>query len=145
MAVASSENGAPPQLSQVTSPFLRAQRSSSSSEGRQFRQSLDMMERINFNDLEPFRTAADQTEAKFGRRQNRLSREILGVDDPMLSAPDNARSTSEDTARRTDVAEDEDTSSVAFGGSIASTVPDRYGFVGGSQYTSDIKYFEFMK
>ena len=30
-----------------------------------------------------------------------------------------------------------DTDSIVYGGSIASTVPDRYGFIGGTQYSFD--------
>jgi hypothetical protein len=66
----------------------------------------------------------------------------------VLSAPDIAQLQSQEkqllnknqssmngSLNQTDV--DDDASSVVFGGSIASTVPDRYGFFGGSQFSHD--------
>lgn len=125
------ENGT---LSHVASPFLRHPEqppsSSAASSSREFRQSLERLERINMNDLEPIRTASEN------KRQNRLSREILGVDDPILSAPDNARAAGNEEPGKI---QEEDAGSVIGAASIASTVPDRYGFIGGSQYTQDHK------
>ncbi len=106
------------------------------------------------NDLEPFSSESLQSsvqerieDRKYAKRQNRLSREILGVDDAVLSAPDNARlqsqenqalknqSSTNNSLNQTDV--EDDASSVVFGGSVASTVPDRYGFFGGSQFSQE--------
>lgn len=140
----------------VTSPFLRnpeiieQSREDVPAERRIFRKSLERLERINMNDLEPFssegsnhNSSEDRTALK---RQNRLSREILGVDDEVLSAPDNARvqqslhqkesqTETNDSSNRPEI--EDDVSSVVFGGSVASTVPDRYGFFGGSQFSND--------
>lgn len=145
-------------LQVITSPFLRNVEaandgSASSVERRMFRKSLERLERINMIDLEPFSSEAFQTtgqgpsfDKKQAKQQNRLSREILGVDDAVLSAPDIAQLQSQEnrllknqsmngSLNQTDV--DDDVSSVVFGGSIASTVPDRYGFFGGSQFSHD--------
>lgn len=152
-------------LQVIASPFLRNVETakqfddgaSSAVERRNFRKSLERLERINMNDLEPFsseskRNSSRQEEAtseerKQSKKQNRLSREILGVDDAVLSAPDNAQlqsqdqqtlkknqSTNIDSHNQSEV--DDDANSVVFGGSVASTVPDRYGFFGGSQFSS---------
>ena len=125
-------------LTQVTSPFLRSQQPNLPVERREIHRSMEMIERLNFNDLEPFKTSNGEQ----NRRQNRLSREILGVDDAILSAPDNARTGNNEGASggRAETAEEEDTSSLAFGGSVASTVPDRYGFIGGNQYSNEIRF-----
>lgn len=149
----------PLSLSTITSPFLRNVDSvkqfddgvTASVERPNFRRSLERIERINMNDLEPFTAASPQSSlkedsgiSKNAKRNNRLSREILGVDDAVLSAPDSAllqsqetqhlknQSTTSNSLNQTDV--DDDANSVAYGGSIASTVPDRYGFFGGSQF-----------
>lgn len=76
-------------------------------------------------------------------RKYRLSREILGVNLDVLIAPDNAeavdpkKSTSKHTESEGDGEYEGDTDSIVYGGSIASTVPDRYGFIGGTQYSFD--------
>lgn len=146
-------------LQVITSPFLRNVEaandgSASGVERRMFRKSLERLERINMIDLEPFSSESYQTsdqgpsgDKKQSKLQNRLSREILGVDDAVLSAPDIAQLQSQESRllsnqlsmngslNQTDV--DDDASSVVFGGSIASTVPDKYGFFGGSQFSHD--------
>ena len=112
---------------------------------REFRKSLERIERINMNDLEPFKQSRPDTAelVGFSKRQHRLSREILGVDDPVLSAPDNAPNSNsqlfqlQQKSQEKSKESDEDASSIVMAGSIASTVPDRYGFVGGNQYTHD--------
>lgn len=149
-------------LQVITSPFLRNVEvakqfddGATTVEKRIFRKSLERLERINMNDLEPFSSEARRNsctqepaseERILTKRQNRLSREILGVEDAVLSAPDNARlqsqehqllkiqSSTNNSLNQTDA--DDDTNSVAFGGSVASTVPDRYGFFGGSQFSN---------
>lgn len=148
-------------LQVITSPFLRNpdktkdKNDATFSDRREHRQSLEKLERINMNDLQPIRSRSDlvgtdngdSSDAKAAKRRNRLSREILGMDDEVLAAPDNALSKSQDSSsdvRNNSVdnstnhlSVDDDTNSVAFGGSIASTVPDRYGFFGGAQYSLD--------
>ena len=151
----------PLSLQVITSPFLRNVETAkqldngvSPVERRTFRKSLERLERINMIDLEPFSSESKQSssperveERKHAKRQNRLSREILGVDDAVLSAPDNARlqsqekqalknqSSTNESLNETEV--DDDANSVVFGGSVASTVPDRYGFFGGSQFSQE--------
>ena len=154
----------------VSSPYLKnppptsdatTTTTSYESNRREFRKSLERIERINMNDLEPFQQSRpDAAELRgFSKRQNRLSREILGVDDPVLSAPDNAptittlqpnkqqqqqqqqqQSHLEHNQKNPVLVNsnselDDDAGSAIMAGSVASTVPDRYGFVGGNQYT----------
>jgi len=148
----------------VSSPYLKnpptsdATTTSYESNRREFRKSLERIERINMNDLEPFqqqsRPDAAELRGVFSKRQNRLSREILGVDDPVLSAPDNAptittlqpnkqqqqQSHLEHNQKNLVLVNsnselDDDAGSAIMAGSVTSTVPDRYGFVGGNQYT----------
>lgn len=152
----------PLSLQVITSPFLRNVEtahdgSATTVERRTFRKSLERLERINMIDLEPFSSESvyrqpsceqgPSGDRKLAKRQNRLSREILGVDDAVLSAPDIAQFQSQErqlltknqsmngSLNQTDI--DDDVSSVIYGGSIASTVPDRYGFFGGSQFSHD--------
>ena len=119
-------------IAHVASPFLRhPAEQQPSAHPPSFRRSLERLERINMNDLEPIRTASER------KQSNRLSREILGVDDPILSAPDNAKSADDEDSRRNN--DDGDAGSVIGAASVASTVPDRYGFMGGNQYTQEHK------
>jgi hypothetical protein len=148
----------PPAAATTSDATTATNNSSNSYESnrREFRKSLERIERINMNDLEPFKQSKpDAAELRgFSKRQNRLSREILGVDDPILSAPDNAppsitttlhpnkQQSQEQNQKNLAVHGnsnsefDEDASSVGdMAGSVTSTVPDKYGFVGGNQYT----------
>jgi len=136
----------------VTSPFLKNSEMRGSkdlkdsedfkdmnrSDKRESRKSLERIEPINIVDLEKINSSS--------KVNKRHSREILGVDDPIVSAPDNAptfatdHSKSSSNLQKKSISEGEgesnwDTNSVAYGGSIASTVPDKYGFMGGTQYT----------
>lgn len=156
-------------LQVITSPFLRNPERprenseyAASSDRREHRQSLERLERINMNDLQPIHSKSEplrdgmleSDSSRLAKRQNRLSREILGMDDEVLAAPDRALPQPQGLSsemRNNSVGDstnhlsfDEDTSSVAFGGSIASTVPDRYGFLGGAQYSLDSEKYELL-
>ena len=150
-------------LQVITSPFLRNPENTRASldgaPSERQRCSLERLERINMNDLQPIKMRSDlpgggKSETLQPKRQNRLSREILGVDDEVLAAPDSAPAHSQGQTsilRNNSVGDstyhlscDDDTNSVAFGGSIASTVPDRYGFLGGAQYNPEFEKYSML-
>ena len=144
-------DNSPMTIASVSSPFLKHPNSNSkehaASEANYRRRSLERAELLNIPEGGPSNVLRNPVNTT--SRQNRFSREILGLNDAVVTAPDSApqpklsesRSSDGDHSQALQRAEDsdEDANSVIFGGSVASTIPDRYGFTGGVQYsqTSD--------
>lgn len=130
---------------QVTSPFLKnSEMRDSKDVNRSDRIELGKnLQTTRPDNLISLESSLNQESSEPDFRKYRLSREILGVNLDVLIAPDNAeavdpkKSTSKHTESEGDGEYEGDTDSIVYGGSIASTVPDRYGFIGGTQYSFD--------
>jgi len=130
---------------QVTSPFLKNSETRDSkdvnrSDTIELKTSSQAAESNNVIRLDS-RLIRESSASAFPK--HRFSREILGVDEEFVTAYDNAvanipkKSISKNTESEGDGEYDIDADSTIYGGSIASTVPDRYGFMGGVQYSFD--------
>lgn len=140
----------------VTSPFLKHPEMEKQnvkalrSEQRERRKSFERIELLNLEGVNPvsYRRSGLSNDAKL--QGKRFSRDIAGVHDRVVTAADSASPSNiwqkqsdqnnfslSNSSLKREGSEDDDGSSVIFGGSVASTIPDRYGFTGGVQYTHE--------
>jgi len=129
---------------QVTSPFLK---NSEVRDSKDVRRADKIEVKRRGETVEPSNIIS--LESSFGQQSTpeftkyRPSREIFRVDEGDVTAPDNAtvnipkKPTSNGAESEVEGEYDGDNDSIAYGGSIASTVPDRYGFMGGVQQSFD--------
>jgi hypothetical protein len=144
-----------PLLVPVTSPFLKnpdpdMKNPAARTEPRNRRRSLEKVEPLKMMDgVSGSYLRRPQTDGVGTKRQNRLSREVLGMDEAIVTAPDHAihikasdsnlttNSSASAPSSQTQKNEVEEDANSVICGSVTSTIPDRYGFMGGVQYTQD--------